>query len=369
MAKPNIPVKRIFDYVCEIPTHTELDYEYQQYWFANEFQNLHGGCSAAVKTINGETIVARNLDFNISNKSAYVVRTAVPGSYKTVGMGYIPWFGPDYEDALENGLPDDYYRLLPFALSDMLNEKGLYIEIDMRTEEFHDGKPRYMNYGLNPGGERVSVFALMRYAVERCATVDEVLEMLKELDVYTVSADGIQWGFAYMVADATGNYGLIEIAGDKVHFIKNQPVQTNCYITPELAENQLYRSGLGRYHTLMANYFKANSEQGMQDLIDLVRYSTQYSDMDNCAFDWRHEEYDPAQGIDYAKVMDPACQDEIYAGHKKYSDWWKSLSRQEKQDLNTIWETAFSVITNVTKGTMRVRCFEDESLVLNLKVE
>jgi hypothetical protein len=369
MSDSNIPVSSPFDYVCEVPTYTELDYDYQQNWFANEFQNLHGGCSAAVKSINGETIIARNLDFNISNKSAYVVRTAVPGFHKTVGMCYVPWFGPDYKEAVTEGIPADFAKIVPFFCCDILNEKGFYIEANMRTEEYIDGKPRYKNYGLNPGGPRVSAIAFLRYAAERCATIDELLELLKEIDFYSLSAPGIEWGFAYVVADKTGNFGVLEIAGDKVYFNQYQGVQANMYVTPELGLNQQFRNGLGRYHTLMANYFKANSEQGMQDLIDLVKYSTQYSDMEHCAFDWRHEQYDPAQGIDYAMLTDATKQDLIRTEVEKYRDWWKSLSRQEKQDLNSIWESTLCTRTNVMQGTMRVRFYEDEERVLNLKVE
>lgn len=369
MSDANIPVTSVFDYVCELPAYTELDYDYQQNWFANEFQNLQGGCSGVVKSVGGETVIARNLDFNISNKSAYIVRTAVPGFYKTVGVTYVPWFGPDYKDVVAEGVPADFAKIAPFFSCDILNEKGFYIEADMRTEEFHDGKPRYKNYGLNPGGERVSAIAFLRYAAERVATIDELLELLTKIDFYSLSAPGIEWGFAYIVADATGNYGVLEIAGDKVYFNQYQGVHTNLYVTPELGAHQLYPSGLGRYHTLQANYFKATDEQGMQDLIDLVKYSTQYSDMDGCAFDWRFEQFDPAAGIDYAKLTDPAMQDAIRQEVTKYCEWWKSLSRQEKQDQNSIWESTLSVRTNVMKGTMRIRFYEDEARVANLKVE
>lgn len=364
----NVLATKVFDYVCELPTYTELDYAAQAYFFENEFSkmNAHGGCSAAIKTIGGETIAARNLDFYISNKPAYIVRTEAPGAYKTVGVAYVPWFGPRYDEVLAEGVGEEFVKLYPFCCSDILNEKGLYIEINMRTEEFHDGKPRYCDHGLNPGKERVSAVAFVRYAAERCATIDEVLEMLGQIDYYSLSAPGIEWGFCYAMADATGNYGILEIAGDKVYFNKYQPVQTNMYIAPELAAGQLYKSGLGRYHTLMANLYKAKDEQGMQDLIDLVKYSTQYSDPATCAFDIRHEYYDPEQGIDYAAIMDPANQEMLQNEVDKYVAWWHSLSRQEMQDDGTIWETSISTCTNVTKRTMHVRFFEDEerSLVL-----
>ncbi len=368
MSDANVPVKPLFDYVCELPTYTRLDYDYQADFYENEFSKLSGGCSCAAKPIDGETVVVRNLDFNVSNKSAYIVRTEVPGFHKTVGVCYVPWFGPDYTEAVEDGVPADFAKIVPFFCCDILNEKGFYIEADMRTEEFHDGVPRYKNAGLNPGGDRISAIAFLRYAAERCATIDELLELLETLDFFSLSAPGIEWGFAYMVADATGNFGVLEIAGDKVHFNQYQPAHTNSYITPELAENQLYRSGLGRYHTLMANYFKADDEQGMQDLIDLVRYSSQYEDPKGCAFDWRHEYYSAAEGIDYARVMDPHNQPELVAAQEKFVAEWKAMSRQEKQDLNSIWETTLSVRTNVMKRTMRIRFYEDEGRVLELSI-
>ena len=368
MAETNISVKPVYDYVCELPLYKELDYEGQAYLYEHEFKNLQGGCSATVKSIDGETIVARNLDFNISNKSAYIIKTEVPGFYKTVGVSYVPWFGPDWKEAVEEGVSEEFAKIIPFFSCDILNEKGFYIQADMRTEEHHDGVPRYKNNGLNPGGERVSSIAFLRYAAERCATVDDVLELLKEIDFYSLAAPGIAWGFAYIVADATGNYGVLEIAGDKVYFNKYQPVHTNMYVTPELAKDQLYRTGLGRYYTLMANHFKAKDEQAMQDLIDLVRYSRQYEDPETCPFDWRHEYYDEKDGVVYEKVIDPANQAQLIASQQAECARQKKMTRQEKQDLNSIWETTLSVRTNVMKRTMRIRFYEDENRVVTLTI-
>ena len=369
MSTTKTQVKQIFDYVCEIPTYTELDYDYQRDFFENKFSGLSGGCSATAKRVNGEVVIARNLDFNISNKSAYVVRTEVPGFHKTVGMAYIPWFGPDFKDAVKDGLDDDFAKILPFFCCDILNDKGFYIEADMRNEE-HDenGKPRYKDYGLNPGKERVSAIAFLRYAAERCATIDDLLNLLKEIDFYSLSATNIDWGFSYVVADATGNFGVLEIAGDKVYFNQYHPCHTNSYVTPELAENQKLRSGWGRYNTLMANYFKATDEQGMLDLINLVRYTSQYEDRENCAFDWRHEYYDEAAGVTYDFLMDPANEDKVLAEVNAYTNEINAKTRQEKQDVNTYWESTLTVLTNVNKRTMRVRCYEDENRILNLTV-
>lgn len=365
----NIPVKKVFDYVCELPVYTELDYDYQANFFENEFKNLHGGCSCVAKSVNGETVIARNLDFNISNKSAYIIRTNVPNFYKTVGVCYIPWFGPDFTDAVKNGIDEDYSKILPFFTCDILNEKGFYIEADMRNEEFIDGKPRYKNYGLNPGGPRVSAIAFLRYAAERCATIDDLLKLLEEIDFYSLSAPGIEWGFAYMVADKTGNFGVLEIAGDKVYFNKYQGAHTNSYVTPELASHQRFKAGLGRYYTLMANYFKAKDEQGMQDLIDLVRYSSQYEDPEACAFDFRFEYNEPSSDIGYEELIDPAMQEKLMQAVNEYTDHVNSMTREEKQNANSIWESTLSTRTNIMKGTMNIRFYEDNDRQIEIKVQ
>lgn len=103
-----------------------------------------------------------------------------------------------------------------FFTNDVMNEKGLYIEADMR-----EGQPESTGIahstGTNPDAEvSMSFPALVRYLGERCATVDEAVELAKSLNVYGMITDHLNWCGGYLIADASGHYGVLELVNNKL---------------------------------------------------------------------------------------------------------------------------------------------------------
>lgn len=185
------------------------------------------------------------------------------------------------------------------------------MEVNMRFyEPDKNGKPVFASSGTNPKSkDRVSVVMLPRYIASRCATVDEAVALAKKLDIYSIQAPGMNWSLCFMMADATGNYGLLEIAQNKVSFLKKQPAQANFYVTKSFNKQQHYKAGLGRYATIM-NGVKAKQENGAAKL--------------------------------------------------------RSMTRDQIMDAGIYWESTFTNLVNCNKRTLTVRFFEDENKVLTL---
>lgn len=364
-----IELTEVFDYVFDAGTITSLDYDYADAYFNKEYNNWGGGCSAIAKTLdNGDTIVGRNMDLNISNKAAYIFRTDVKDCYKTINLAYtFRDISPDFEDAKANGLSEEFSKVLPFMADDVLNEKGLYIEVNMRNGEFWPtGETKYSCKGTNPSAERsVYMFELPRYIGEHCATVDEAIDYVHTLNVY--SKEGY-WNYCFIMADATGHYGLLEFAADAVIWNDYQPCQTNFYINELANYVEELKCGVGRYENLMAGIGNVKNEDDMFNLMDSVTYYQVY-DPYNCNFDPRSENVGVLPFATNDVLMLDEYKEDIYAAINEIGKEVRSMSRQEQQNKNEYWESSFTEVINCNKKTLKVRFFEDNNKIITLSFD
>lgn len=364
---PHRDVEQIFEYVFDAGTYTKLDYEYAKNYFAKENDNYGGKCSAIAKTLeNKQTIVGRNMDLNISNRCAYVVRTKVKDCYETLGLTYtFRDVSPQYEVVKENGIDGDFAKVLPFMADDVLNSEGLYIEINMRNGEFWPtGEPKFSCSGTNPeSNERVYLFEIPRYVGEHCATVDEAIEYVKTLNVY--SKDGY-WNYCFLMADATGHYGLLEFAMNEVIWHDYQPCQTNFYIDENLQEIEELKCGVGRYEYLMSHINDVKDENDMFNLMDDVTYYQVY-DPANSKYDVLSEDVGVLPYCSYSFLLEN--REKVLDLMQTYGDQVRAMSRQQQQADNTYWESSFTEVINCNNKTLHVRFFEDNNKVLTLSFD
>ena len=362
-----VKVEEIYEYVYDAGEYTKLDYDNSSKFYAQQYDNWGGGCSAIAKTLaNGQTIVGRNMDLNISNKCAYVIRTNVKDCYPTIGLAYtFRDFSPNYNEVKQKGgIGEDFHKILPFMCDDVLNSEGLYIEINMRNGEFWPtGDAKFSCKGTNPdSNERVYMFEIPRYVGEHCATVDEAIEYINTLDVY--SKEGY-WNYCFLIADATGHYGVMEFANDSAIWHDYQPAQTNFYIDEELNSIEELKCGVGRYNLLMENIDSVNSEDDMFNLMNRVTYYQVY-DVDNCEFDWRSEDVGVLPFASYDFVTAEEYQEAIYEAAKLNGQQIRSMTREQQQVQNEYWESSFTEVINCNERTLFVRFFENDSKTLKL---
>ena len=96
----------------------------------------------------------------------------------------------------------------------------------------------------------------------------------------------LDWNFSYLIADASGRHGIVEIAQNKVVFLEEN-IQTNFYLTKEFADIEDYKAGLGRYEYLKSRYDLIRDDQTMFDVMNAVSYQQIY--LENPRFDERSE--------------------------------------------------------------------------------
>mgnify|MGYP003309352094 CR=1 FL=1 len=370
-------LNEITSYVFEVPTYTELDEKYADDYFKQTYYNWGGGCSAIAKTIldPGEgsetsrkrTIVGRNMDLNISNKCAYIVRTEVPGKNKTFGLAYtFREISEDYNIVKEKGISDQLYKVLPFLCDDVMNDKGLYVEINMRNGEYWpSGEDKFACSGTNPyyKDKTVYMFELPRYIAENCSRVSEVEEYVKGLNIYSKE---YYWNYAFIIADRSGDYGLLELANNRIYWIPGQDCQTNFYINENCNAAEELPCGIGRYNYLKKHIDGVNTKQEMFDLMKDVSYSQIYNAR-TCKFDCRSEMIGSLPWLDYSflMAMDEYKEAAIEMMYEATADV-RAMTREEKANLNQYWESSFTEVADTKEMTIQVRFFENESKVYEI---
>lgn len=372
------PIEEVmYDHVVDLGVLTEIDMDAAEAYYKDRYDHWNeGGCSAFAKTLeDGDTVVARNLDLTISNKPAYVFRTAFEGKRKTIGITYSYTFGDDFDVVVEKGVESSLLNALPFVASDFINEDGLYVEMNMRTDETDkDGNSVFGCKGTNPGAEeRVCSDNLPFYIAQNCSTIEEALDYVDSLDIYTMKADFMNWNFCFMMSDATGRYGVLEIACDKVVWHEGEPCQTNFYITPEFAEKEKYGAGIGRYETIMAGYDDVKNEGDMLSLINKVTYFQTFYDPEDQQYDTRSEcVNEQANNKDLKDdwttefVLDPKNEELVRQVQAEDREEVKLLSKQGLRDAGKYWVSVLTVQGNSTEKTLKVRFFEDDITVTRL---
>ena len=369
--------KEIDEYIIEVEEYTTLDYEAGDKFYAESNDNWGGGCSSISKMVDGHRLVGRNMDLNITNKCAYIIRTNA-GEHKTLGVAYtFRDYSPDYNDISENGFSEDLYKRLPFMCDDVLNDAGLHIEINMRHAEFWpNGEDMFSCPGTNPDSDtRIHMFEVPRYVGEHCATVEEAKEYVSTLDIYSKQN---YWNYGYLVSDSQGNSSLLEITKDAIYWLDEDKIktydwlkkydtkaigQTNFYLNEDAWSVQDIKSGEGRFTTLQKGIDKVKSRSDMYDLMRKIQFSNYYLGYEECLnnyFDPKSELVGEAGYGTYDFVHDQKNLPEVKRILDESSEVFLNMSRQERQDDGTYWESTFTEVVDVNEQEMFIRFFENE---------
>ena len=361
------------DYVIELPVITEIDYEAGLAKNKEMFGKF--GCSGIGKVLDdGDMVVGRSFDLYYSNNPAYIIRTNVEGFYKTVGLAYNTFDGHTFDDVKENGVTQDELLTLLFFTVDVMNEKGLYIEANMREEQPEETGIA-ISTGTNPDAEvSLSFPALVRYLGERCATVDEAVELANSLNVYGMSNGKVNWGGGYFMADESGHFGVLELVDNKLIWTDGQNCQTNFYINDEYRDKAIIGSGIGRYELLESEIESVQTADDMTALMKKVRYS-QILDPYNCLFDPRSEasgvgeQYEALGGmLTLDMCADDQYKDTILEAMEASGSQEREKSLQQLKDEGTQWLSVWQTTANCNKKSLKVVFFEDDALTFDFTV-
>ena len=282
------------------------------------------GCSAfaAPDKSTGDFLMGRNFDFNHWDKDSnridipvIVVHTAPKGGKKSVSFvdGYFVKYKKGFYTAPNTDL--SMLMALPYLLLDGINEDGFAISV-LKL----DGKPTRQT---DASKKTVFTTVAMRMLLDRASTVKEATAML---DKYNMCMDRDTASYHFFMADATGDYAIVEYTGKDVN-IKNPTNMetlwqndtlrcvTNFYVSPTMRETVFggySHHGRDRYDTLRAGLLKYN-------------YNVT-----------------PAQGLELMKTVAQGPNDEKSStGFTQWTEMYNLTKRRLTMNLTREWDKTF----------------------------
>lgn len=150
-------------------------------------------------TESGDHIMARNFDFK--EAPVIVVWTNPEKGYKSIGVTETDVLLVGKKLAEKEN--KNHLLLAPYACMDGMNEKGLAIAVvEIKT------KATKQETGKKP----IITTVAIRAALDKCATVDEAVELFKQYDMH----DSLFACYHYQVTDASGKSAIIEYIDNKM---------------------------------------------------------------------------------------------------------------------------------------------------------
>lgn len=195
------------------------------------------GCSTfSAENEKGNRIFGRN--FDLSYSPGMMVKTKPDHGYASISMVNLGFLGYN-----EKKLPDSFTKSItalaaPYAPLDGINEKGLTVGVLLiPTKE------------TNQQSDKVDITTTtaIRMMLDKCATVEEAVSMLKNYDMHS-SANSC---YHFHIADAKGDSVVVEYINDEMKLVEpkdSYQAATNFLLTPGKYD---FGRGQDRYKTLI----------------------------------------------------------------------------------------------------------------------
>ena len=345
-------INKINDYLYGV-YYDEEDYDYaEDYFYNNRSPFAPAGCTVGA---NGKYII-RNFDWTYSESVEFVVRTeGVPGHYATLGIaGHVNGLTKDF---VASGDYSEKYKLVPFAIVDGINEKGLWVNTNIVNVTAGEEMTK------TDGDYDIPSPMIPRYLLENFKTAEAAKDwFMDHAAVYNVkymSDEDLEphW----FVKDETNCY-VLEIVNNvkyATELIDHQAMSNflvatttfntdgKVYTPNDVAaghtpttENSLRSNdiGLERYNFMIDNLPSATNLVDARLIANQLFYSNAY-DGTRAAEDQYYSDF---AGINSLTVDSPAADYEADVTVQLMRAAWPSRTRD-----GNFWQTCHSVVANI----------------------
>ena len=222
------------------------------------------GCSTiAVKSPAGNSLFGRNFDWQACD--ALVVTSKPEGGYASISTVNMDFIRQGDDGSLGTALQQNDARVMAalYAPLDGMNEKGLAVSVNMIQD----------SASINQSTDKpdITTTTAIRLLLNKAASVDEALELLRQYDMH--ASLGMMIHFA--LADTTGRSVVVEYVGNQM-IVTDTPVVTNFY----LSEGSKHGVGTQQSHTRYDMLVQALADQQTMDM-DGVRNALDSVSKDN----------------------------------------------------------------------------------------
>lgn len=268
----------------------EVEYDDYDYSIGEEYYNKYK-YEASCSVMRVGDLIGRNLDWNYTDGVEFIVRTkATKGKYATIGVAHSLLS----EDDLMSNDFNERLLSLPFAVSDCMNTKGVYANMNV----VNAGDKGYTT-GTNKGKEDLCQLMIPRFVCDYASSADEAITLLQNRNIY---APLINMGEEchILLCDSQKTYVLEFINNEMkvVDLTDATPIMTNFYLSgwngtiasktlgntdAEIKASGLtaHAMGLERYNILADAYEDIQGENDLVDAMASVKYTLTYNSDQN----------------------------------------------------------------------------------------
>lgn len=362
-------------YVVVAPEVTTKDYEAVEK--AMRTITVSGACTAHTwMTDRGSKAEVRNLDFFYTVNPAIAYYFDVPGYYKSWNFTLLTSNGQNYESMLNDGVDEEVMKAVASMPFDVLNEKGLYVEVNIRSAEYDLSTGGYKwdcRTGSNPtAAETRSIAVFGREIANNCATVREAIDYAKTIN-WVLNAD-CGYFLAWFVNDSTSS-ALFELVDNQLKVTENVRTNSNYFVNDEYKDQVLFDMGIGRTEYMNANIPDGTSFMDGVETMRGMYYSQIY--YDSCVFSRNSEFegfYDLDENGDFELIVTKDNKDEDIQAYKEllryYGEKFDAKTNAERMVDAVNWHTVYCAsIDWENPSRITLRFMEDEAMTYTFDVK
>lgn len=315
--------------------YDDFDFERMADYVNEQFGPIPAGACSEVRKGN---FVGRNLDWYITNEVTGIIKVDAKDAEHASGLthianaryasvGSVGVTGIFTRDVAQSGEPNDVYLVMPVFQADGINEKGLYVGLnvaptgEMSLDSTH-WKPGEWGIGAaytNPDSKYTYCVAMInRILLDHAGSVDEAMEIIKAINWYepmNFPVEGMTQSFHWFIADSRKNC-VLEFLDNQPNFLVTEQVDTPSLFTImtnfsnsvyKVGLIQNYASGYERYDEAVEIYDKVPATaDGMKQIMKTIWYS---------------EGYTRTQGDDNFRYSDVIPDDISYLNLTRHPEW------------------------------------------------
>lgn len=348
----DLEINKIADYLYSCK-YQNYDYDYAYKYFSELKESDSFGCSS----VRIGNLFGRNLDVTYDNTAEFIVKTpSYKGFYSVIGIAEIT--DKLYENIVDSGEYSDLYKILPFWLMDGINEKGLTMNVNLVPIESNLER----TIGTNPSANiSVNTLMLTRYILDRCATVEEAIDEIRRINIYSNPSNE----YHFMIADESETV-VIEFYNNSVQICRNEEVMTNFYLrrfdgntstatyksetfNPNTTRLTLHANGVERYDILKNGKENVDTVEDMLSLMKSVHYTKMYKRSTNPFWYSEYNEDDltiKSTAIEYDEKIN------------SYINAYENRSRNKGTNYGT-WQTIHTSVYDIYKKSLIICCQEN----------
>ena len=286
----------------------------------SNYQNDCFGSLSFGEYDDGNISCIRNLDLKWDEYVAYemIVRSGDNAKYPFWGITYCEDGKDLYLHALENGLEESHYNVLPFMACDTMSfgytedgdRSSLYVSSILRYEP-NDSTKNVACSGTYPNAKyECSYQSVPSLVSANCITIEQVLAFVGAIDEngnmlfssinpslnvssFSKEKDGIKYDVlpAFALEDSSGRHGVLEYIDNKAiwhegcDYCFNYFLQNDYLLNDDGTYKEKWGKGIGRCNAISSSLGSIHS---MEDHLKLMNDIEIFS-VNNNTIDWRSE--------------------------------------------------------------------------------